>query len=806
MARKLKAQDLVWRCPEDWLPWESLTAIEPADSIVGQDRAVEAIDFGLGIGGVGYNIFVTGLSGTGRLTTIKRFLDRQKGDHEPPNDICFVYNFHCPERPAVISLAASKGRRLREAMDALIDELAESLREIVNDREFRRRVGQAVEELKARETELVGGFENRVKEFGFQLVQIQLGTVTRPEIYPLVENEPVPMEQLDAQVEAGKLSAAMARELAARHDELMAEMENVFARVTELRRQMQERVMAVRKEVICPLLDVVVARARHAVGDPAVDAYLDAVRRDLEDNVDLFMAEDGGEAPGDPYERWRVNLAVDNSQAEGRPVEIETEPTFTNLFGTIERRLSAKGEKGTSFLDIRAGSLLRANGGFLVLNADDVLMEPRVWPSLKRALKFRRVQIQSPESALLGATTLKPEAVPLDVKVVVIGDRNVYDLLYRFDKDFPKIFKVLADFDSLMEPGPEEARAILSVLRKVADDEDLVPLDRAGMAAILAVAVRQAHFRRHFSSRFSDLADVYREASFLARGEGADAVSGAHVERAVEARRRRHGLSEETSRHWIVEGVIGIATEGSRVGQVNGLAVFDLGHHRFGNPSRITAQVGVGREGVINIERRAGLSGPTHDKGVSILTGFLRGTFARRVPLSMACSITFEQSYGGIDGDSASSTEIYAILSALSGVPLRQDVAVTGSVDQLGGIQPIGGVNEKVEGFFEVCRRRGLTGTQGVMIPEANVKDLQLADAVVEAVDEGRFHIWAVSSIAEGIELLTGVPAGEWDGSRWTPDSVYGRCQARIEEMTALLREAGVSPAGEEPAPDGPGA
>lgn len=791
MARELAGSDLAWRCPKEWISWDTLGEIDPAASIVGQDRAVEAIEYGLAIRGVGYNIFVTGLAGTGRLTTIKRFLDREKGDQEPPHDICFVYNFHCPEVPSYVAVKASVGARLRDAMNGLISELSESLHEIVNDRAFRQRVEKAIEELKGHESDLVSAFEKRVKEAGFQLVQIQLGAVTRPEIYPLVKEKPIPMEQLAAAVEAGELSPAMAKELTTRHDELMSEIEDVFDQVAAVRRRMQERVEKVQKEVICPLLDVVVERARKTVGDEGADGYFDEVRKDLEEHVDVFTPSDDGEPAGDPFERWRVNLVVDNSEAEGLPVEIETEPSFTNLFGTIERRLTTHGERGPSFLNIRAGSLLRANGGFLVLNADDMFSDPRVWSGLKRALKFRRVQIQSPESAILGATTLKPEAVPLNVKVVVIGDRRVYDLLYRFDKDFPKVFKVLADFDSIIEPKPEAAKDILSVLRKVADDEELVPLDRSGMASILEVAVRQGRFRRRFSSRFSDLADVYREASFRAASDGKEKVTKTHVRRAVEAHRRRHGLSEEKTRKWISEGVIRIATEGTEVGQVNGLAVYDLGHHRFGSPSRITARVGVGREGVINIERRAGLSGPTHDKGVNILTGFLRGTFARRVPLSIACSITFEQSYGGVDGDSASSTEIYAILSALADLPLRQDVAVTGSVDQLGQIQPIGGVNEKVEGFFQVCKERGLTGTQGVMIPEPNVADLQLDDDVVRAVEAGKFHLWAVASIEQGIALLSGRPAGEWDRDHWTPGSVYAMCQARIEEMARLLRRAG---------------
>lgn len=392
---------------------------------------------------------------------------------------------------------------------------------------------------------------------------------------------------------------------------------------------------------------------------------------------------------------------------------------------------------------------------------------------------------------MLGAAMLKPEPVPLDVKVVVIGDRQIYDYLYRQDSDFPKIFKVLADFDRVITLTRDHAADILSVLQKVAEEEDLMPMDRSGMAAMLEQAVHLGSWRRRFSSRFSDLADVQREAEYQARREGVEVIEGRHIAAANAARRRRHGLSEDRTHELIADGVVHIATEGEVVGQVNGLAVYDLGHHRFGKPSRITAQVGLGREGVINVERQAGLSGPTHDKGVSILTGFLRGTFAKKVPLTMACSVTFEQSYGGIDGDSASSTEIYAILSALADAPLRQSVAVTGSVDQHGRVQAIGGVNEKVEGFFRVCESQGFTGEQGVMIPASNAMDLHLNADVIDAVREGRFAVWAVDSIEDGIELLSGIEAGEWtDEDGWSDGSIYGRCQQRLDEMVRLMRHS----------------
>jgi predicted ATP-dependent protease len=792
MIRELEPNDLAWRCPEGWLPTDGPANIEPAPSIVAQDRAVEAIAFGLGIQGIGFNVFVTGMSGTGRLTTIKSFVERLAAADGKPEDICFVFNFRSHDEPCGLILRAGAGSRLRDGMDGLIEELSENLPAILSDREFRSRLERAVEPLQRKERELVQTFEKEVVDARFSLVQVQAGLVTRPEILPLVGDKPVPLEKLGELVEQGVLTAAQQEELTETHGRLTERFRDVFQEVAEIRRMVQNRVEDVRRKLLQPAFDAAVARIRKEIDDDRVEPYLKAVAADLGEHLELFMVDEEDVPPEvDRYLRWRVNLVVDNAGVSGRPVILETEPTYTNLFGTIERTMTQSGEATTSFLRIRAGSLLRANGGFLVLNADDVLLEPRVWPGLKRALRYRRVQIQTLESLVFGASLLKPEAVPIDVKVVIIGSRDIYDLLFRYDPDFPKIFKVLADFDNLLSVSPEHARDLIAVLRKVILEEGLLELDSGGAAAMLEEAVRIGGWRRRFSSRFSDLADLLREASFRAGQAGAPLISGEHVAAARAAHLRRHSLSEDRSHEVISERVVHIATEGAVIGQVNGLAVYDLGHHRFGKPSRITAQVGIGREGIINIERQAGLSGPSYDKGVGILTGYLRGTFARRSPLSMACSVTFEQSYGGIDGDSASSTEVYAILSALSETPLKQEIAVTGSVDQHGRVQAIGGVNEKIEGFFRVCEGNGLTGSQGVLIPEANVDDLHLAPAVVGAVAQGRFHVWATDAIADGIELLTGCPAGSWDeAAGWSDGSLFGACQRRLDGMVELMRKA----------------
>lgn len=788
--RQVGVDELSWTCPESWVPWDSSSEVEPAPAIVGQDRAVEAIAFGLSMRGVGYNVFVTGLSGTGRLTTIKQFLEGNAAGHDRPDDVCYVFNFIRPEEPTALFLEAGAGRRFRDSMNDLVRDLAETLPAMAKDQAFRKKIEKAVDDLRDQEKQTIDTFETEVEEAGFALVQIQVGAVGRPEVLPIIDEEPAAMEDLAEKVEAGEMEASELETLQERHTNLKSRLQEVFAVVADLRQQIQKKVEEVQKEMLSPVVEEAVDKVRESVNDSRVHTFLEALQTDLIENMEIFGDQDTDEV--DIFLRWRVNLVVDNGQGTGLPIVLETEPTYTNIFGTVERSFTPSGEMTTSFMRIRAGSLLTANGGFLVLNAEDLLMEPRVWPGLKRALKYGRVKIQSMEGQLLGGAGIKPQAVPLQVKVVVIGDRTVYDMLYRHDRDFSKVFKVLADFDLVIPAVEEHAKSLVSVFSKVIADEDLKSMDQSGMATILEESVRMARGRKKFSSRFSDLSDVLREASWLANQEGAETIDRDHIKAAKKAARRRHCLSEDRTHELVEDGVIRIQTEGTAVGRINGLAVYDVGHHRFGRPSRISARIGIGREGVINVERQAGLSGPSHDKGIQILTGYLRGTFARTVPLSMACSVTFEQSYGGVDGDSASSTEIYAILSALADLPLRQDVAVTGSVDQYGAVQSIGGVNEKIEGFFRVCESRGLTGTQGVMIPASDVNDLHLSDDVLEAVRKERFAVWAVEKIKDGIEHLTGVPAGTQDeNGKWAEGSVFERCRERLEEMARLFRNAG---------------
>ena len=515
-----------------------------------------------------------------------------------------------------------------------------------------------------------------------------------------------------------------------------------------------------------PLVKDRLAELRDHFKKDAVNTYLEAVEKDILDDPGRFREKAQPENPlpfvmpvADQFLEFRVNVLVDNTDEKNAPVIFETSPSYKNLFGTVERVWDRSGQWRTDFSKIKAGSILRADGGFLVMNALDLFTEPGVWPNLKRTLRNRTVEIQNYDPyAMLSLSAIKPEAIPVDVKVLLIGDPQVYEILYSMDEEFPKLFKVRADFDWEMKMTADSIAQYAGLIKTLTDRAELRPFDNTGVAAVLEFGARLAGRVGKLSTRFNQIGDILKEADYWASKEDSKFVMAAHVDKAIAERTDRANLLEEKITDMINQGLILIDTQGAVVGQVNGLAVYDTGELTFGKPSRITAKVSVGSSGIINIEREAQLSGKTHDKGMLILSGLMRDRFAQDKPLAMSASICFEQSYGGVDGDSASSTEVYVLLSALSGLPIRQDLAVTGSVNQKGEIQPIGGVNQKIEGFFDVCKVRGFTGTQGVIIPVQNVGDLMLHKEVVEAVKQGKFHIYSVTTIEQGIELLTGVP------------------------------------------------
>jgi lon-related putative ATP-dependent protease len=788
-SRELPAEKLRWQCDPSAFPADTTRDIRPAETIVGQDRALEAVRLGLAMRGAGYNIFVCGLTGTGRTTTVRQLLEQLKKGKDRPPDIAYVHNFHHPDMPRVLRFDAGHGAKFKDAMRSFITRLQEDLRGIFESEGYKERRRALLQRYESEQKELIKSFEERAKKQGFALVQVQMGPVTRPALVPAVDGKPVPLEELESRVQKGEYDAEELAKLRERHATLQAEMAKTLAALQTKQAEAAQSVEELNFNVTAPLVEDEIARLEEKFGDGAVSEYLDEVKAAVLAELGRFIGKEGEE---DEFTEYKVNVVVDNSRTKGRPIVVETAPTFRNLFGTIERVPGGKpGVSTTDHTRIRVGSILHANGGFLVLNVGDVLAEAGVWQALKRTLRNAVVEIQAYDPLyFLGASGLKPEPVHVDVKVVMVGEKVYYQLLYALDEDFSKVFKVKADFDSVMPLNKRALVQYAAVASKICKQEELLSLDREALATLAEEGVRLAGRTDKITTRFSEVADVVREADYWARREGVDTIGTGHIEKAVAERERRVNLPEEKIQELIRDGVLMIDTAGKVVGQVNGLSVYDLGDYAFGVPTRITATTSVGRSGVINIEREADLSGSTHSKGVLILAGYLRGKYAHDKPMAMNASICFEQSYGGVDGDSASSTEAYAILSSLSELPIRQDVAVTGSINQKGEIQPIGGVNEKIEGFFILCKAKGLSGTQGVVIPRQNVKDLMLKQEVVDAVGAGKFHIWAIASVDEGVEILTGVPAGaRGKDGKYPPDTVNALADQAMAGLAGRWRE-----------------
>ena len=787
-------QSLRWTCKPSQLGISSMENVEPLDRIIGQDRAVRALKIGLEMKHEGYNIFATGLPGTGRTTTITRMLREYATRPAKLLDKCYVYNFRDPDSPTMLSLPAGQGLAFKKDMETFLSELQKGIPAVFESRRYVEQRKSLLEHFQDRQRTILKDFEKKVKEKGFEVVQVQGAANARPEIAFLLDGNPVGMENLIAKADSGEISREQLNKLTAQQAELEGQMDIIMREMRNIERKAKKSLDDLNHRIIVPLVEELLVDLQTKYSSDRVKEYLNAVKKDILENLTRFHQKEeqqtsvlGLQLPKeeDNFIEFQVNVVVDNGPTKGVPLVIETNPRFKNLFGTIERSVDRNGVWRSDFVHIKAGSIVKANGGYLVLNALDALSEPGVWTMLKRVLRNMQLEIQPMESGLLGTSSgLKPEPIDLDVKVIMIGDSYIYHMVYGLDDDFKKIFKVRADFDVEMPNVDKSIDSYVSFVRTLCEAESLRAFDVTGVVEVVEYGARLAGRQDKLSTRFSVLADVLREASFWAGKAGAEQVSCEHVRKAIDERIERVRMVEEKMQEMIANGTILIDTGGSVVGQVNGLSVYQLGEFEFGRPTRITVKTGMGKAGIVNIEREAAMSGPTHNKGVLILGGYLLGKFAQKKPLVLSATVTFEQSYGGIDGDSASSTEVYAILSSLSGIPLRQDIAVTGSVNQHGEIQPIGGVNLKVEGFFDVCKARGLTGKQGVMIPHQNVSELMLRHDVVDAVKEGKFHIYAIHTIDEGIALLTGKPAGvRTKSGKFTPGSINARVDKKLGEF-----------------------
>jgi lon-related putative ATP-dependent protease len=802
--KELPADKLRWRLDPATLPFETTEDLEPLKEIIGQKRGVEAFRFGMGMDKPGYNVFVTGMAGTGRLANVRKLLEeisQKKG--AVPDELCYVNNFKNPEAPILLRLKAGMGREFKKGVRDFVETLKKEIPQLFESQDYLNRKKEIMEEYEKKSRDFFKGLDKKVREEGFALVDIQVGQFKRPEVVPLVDGNPVDIDQVEALVEKGRFPQEEFEEMKKKRARLRDAIDQILLQLRGLQKEVQEDVEKMDRLMFTKMATELASPIKEKYKSEKIDRYFDGMLEDMAENVEIFTRQTQQPIPGislllpqgDPFQPYQVNLVVDNADQKGPPVIIESYPTYRNLFGSIERVVDRSGVWKTDYSKIKAGSFINANGGYLVLNLLDALMEPGVWPALKRSLKTKKMEIQTYDPFYLFTTTgLKPEPIEVDVKVVIIADAYLYHLLLAFDEDVKKIFKVRADFDTSMDKNEDSIRQFSEFIKMKKDEDSLRSFDRTAVGALIEHAVRMAGRQEKISTSFPAITDLIREADYWAGQENEAVIQERHVEKAVEARVYRSNMIEEHIQEMIDRGTLMIDVDGEVVGQVNGLAVYDLGDYTFGKPSRITASTSMGRSGIINIEREADLSGSTHNKGVLILSGYLRKKYAQDKPLTMSASIAFEQSYSGVDGDSASSTEIYALLSSLSGVPLKQSIAVTGSVNQKGEVQAIGGVNQKIEGFYDCCRKLGLTGRQGAMIPESNLKDLMLRKEVVEAVKEGKFHVYAVKTIDEGIEILTDKEAGEKQ-----PDGTYpeGTINYLVNEKLKELAE-GLKKFGEE--------
>jgi len=802
----LPPEKLRWHCDPARIPFETTAEVEPTVNDMGQDRAMRALRMGVELRASGYNLFVCGLSGTSRGGMIVRMVEEMHLETETAPDRCYVNNFKNADRPRLLTLPRGQANAFKKEVESGIDFLRRRIPQVFEGEPFQRQKTRIVERFTVREKELMDDFTRRIAREQFALGRMQVGAVALPEIFPVLEGQMVPIEEIPKMVQEGKLESVTAEDLERKYDQFRQEFTVVYRKTLSLSRELASEMSYLEQEAASVLVDGVIEELKEKYPSPQISDYLEEVRHHILDNLDPFKEREGedeqppsegggGQRPErtdrDPFRVYGVNVILAHGEQEKVPVIFETIPTYANLFGTIHRSYDTRGGWNSDFMDLRGGSLLRADGGFLVMYALDTLTEAGVWRTLKRTLNHGKLEIQPVDVFFPFSTAaLKPEPIEIHVKIILIGDRDMYELLYDYEDDFKKIFKVRVEFDEEMPWSEEVIRQYAGRLRKLSDDEHLCPFDRTAVAVLLEHGVRRAGRRGKITARFFDLADLAREASYVAKHEKAAVVTAEHVRKAQEAQIDRHNLTETKIREMVEQNLLFIDTTGARVGQVNGLSVLEIGGYAFGKPVRITAAVALGKLGIINVERESNLSGRFHDKGVQIISGYLRRTFAQDKPLSLSANVCFEQSYSGVDGDSASSTEIYAILSALSGIPIKQELSVTGSVNQQGDVQPIGGVNQKIEGFYDVCKLKGLTGTQGVLIPAENVEDLMLRDEVIDAVAKRRFHIYPVATVEQGIEILTGVGAGKRGKTgKFEPGSVFAAADSRLRTMADTLRK-----------------
>jgi lon-related putative ATP-dependent protease len=761
------------------------------DAVIGQPRALEALSIGTRIRAKGYNVFVAGAPGTGRRTAVMRTLAAYSPERLELRDVAYVYGFKTPLSPQALYFKAGEAAAFKKDVHAFVEGVKKLVALHAESGEAKKRKEELEADWEASENGRLAAFEAELAADGFRVVQAQGDDgQTTTDILPLRKGEPVPFEEYQAAAEAGSVSAPEFASLRQRYFGHMDAMRLLFVELRRGRSGLEERLETLQTQAIQPLVHAEADILASRYDDERTREWIRALERDVVSRLYLFQPVPPERKQRPPLARYGVNALSDRGDLVRPPVIFESNPTYSNLFGSVEHGPEGQGEGRAAYLRIRPGSIVKASGGFLVMQAEDLVREEESWPAIKRVLRTGRLEIQ-PQSGPMGQpVAIKPEPLELDVKVVLIGGEMTYDALYSADPDFQKLFKICAEFDSTMRRNDESLKEYVSFARKITLEEGLLEPTHGGIAAVAEYGVRLSGYRDRLSTQFSRIADLIREADYRASMAGKDAIDAESVIEAERVRSWLADLPEEKMADMIMSGEIILEARGSRVGRVNGLAVHDRGYYAFGLPAVISAQVSPGESGVINIEGESGLSGEIYDKAVLIVEGFLRSRYARDFPLAVSASICFEQSYTAVEGDSASSTAVYALLSAIAGVPLRQDIAVTGSVNQMGQLQPVGGVAEKVEGFYRICKRAGLTGTQGVMVPRQNIVNLTLSNEVLDAIARGDFSLYAVSTIDEGIAVLTDRAPGVQDANGRFPKGSFNALVAdELLRMAETIKE-----------------
>lgn len=792
MISKLPVEKLRNVCNSDFMHCDTTKELTPPSEIIGQERAVRALKFGLGIKNHGFNMYVAGYPGTGRKTAVKSFVEAQAKTMPVPSDWCYVNNFGNQYEPKAIELPPGKGKEFQEDMKNFIENVKNALPKAFESEDYVARRESTLRELENKRKVLIDEINTKARQEGFVIQTTPVGLL----LIPVLDGKPLSEEEMLALPQKTK------DKLNEKREKLESEFRNTMRQLIDMERQIRDALKRLNKEVALYAIGSQVQSLLEKYQTTSeVTDYLKAVENDILDNLQTFArhgAESQKQLPfqmpwmkEEPYKKYEVNVVIDNSETKGAPVVMETNPTYHNLLGRTEKEAQF-GALTTDFSMIRGGAIHRANGGYLIIPVEGLLRNPFSYDGLKRDLRDGNMAIEEPEEryGFLSVKTLKPKPIPLSAKVILIGDPNLYQMMFSLDPDFHELFKVKAEFDNTMARTNENVLQYAAFVCGLCERERLKHLNGGALSKLVEYSSRVIEDQRKLSTQFSLIADIIRESNYYATQDSSEVITADQVRKAIEEKIYRSKLIQEKIQEMIGRGFFLIDTAEEKVGQVNGLSVMGLGDFAFGTPSRVTVSIGLGREGVIDIEREAKMGGPIHTKGVLILSGYLNDKYARDKPLSLSASLVFEQNYGGVEGDSASSTELYSILSALSGLPIKQNIAVTGSVNQKGEVQAIGGVNEKIEGFFEVCKLRGLTGNQGVMIPESNVQNLMLKEELLEAVKAGHFSIYSVKTIDEGIEVLTGAKAGQRqaDGT-YEEGTVNFLVDKQLRDMADKLKE-----------------